>query len=161
MDKKVLGLIVVIICCIIGIFLTVPKEQDKTCEEAPIQFVKVKDGHFYIGDKEYRYVGTNFWYGAILASEGLGGNRERLKKELDLMQEIGITNIRVLVGGDGKGEFDYQIKPTLQTAPGVYNDTILQGLDYLIADLERRNMKAVLYLNNSWEWSGGFGVYLE
>ena len=161
MDKKVLGLIVVIICCIIGIFLTVPKEQDKTCEEAPIQFVKVKDGHFYIGDKEYRYVGTNFWYGAILASEGLGGNRERLKNELDLMQEIGITNIRVLVGGDGKGEFDYQIKPTLQTAPGVYNDTILQGLDYLIADLERRNMKAVLYLNNSWEWSGGFGVYLE
>ena len=40
------------------------------------QFVTVRDGHFYIGDKEYRYVGTNFWYGAILASEGQGSNRD-------------------------------------------------------------------------------------
>lgn len=126
-----------------------------------MEYVTVKDGHFYIGEKEYRYVGTNFWYGAILASEGLGGNRERLKKELDLMQEVGINNIRVLVGGDGVGEFDYQIKPTLQYEPGVYNDTILRGLDYLMSDLEKRNMKAVLYLNNAWEWSGGFGVYLN
>ena len=118
-------------------------------------FVTVKDGHFYIGDKEYRYVGTNFWYGAILASEGQGGNRDRLQKELDLMQEVGINNIRVLVGGDGTGELDYQIEPTLQTAPGVYNDTILQGLDFLMAELEKRDMKCVLYLNNAWEWSGG------
>ena len=161
MNKKVLGLIIVIIICIIGI-IVLPKKQDTMKEqETTPQYVTVKDGHFYIGDKEYRYVGTNFWYGAILASEGVGGNRERLKKELDLMQEIGITNIRVLVGGDGEGNLDYQIKPTLQTAPGVYNDTILQGLDYLMADLEKRNMKAVLYLNNAWEWSGGFGIYLE
>ena len=125
------------------------------------QFVTVKDGRFYIGDKEYRYVGTNFWYGAILASEGQGGNRERLQKELDLMQEVGINNIRVLVGGDGTGELDYQIEPTLQIAPGVYNDTILRGLDFLMAELEKREMKCVLYLNNAWEWSGGFGVYLE
>lgn len=125
------------------------------------EYVTVKDGKFWIGDKEYRYVGANFWYGAILASEGQGGDRDRLSKELDLMQEVGINNIRVLVGGDGMGEPDYQIKPTLQTEPGVYNDTILQGLDYLMCELERRNMKVVLYLNNAWEWSGGFGQYLE
>lgn len=124
-------------------------------------FVKVADGRFVIDNQEYRYVGTNFWYGAILGSEGRGGDRERLTKELDLMQQIGINNIRVLVGGDGTGDFDYQIKPTLQTEPGVYNDTILQGLDYLMAELEKRDMKAVLYLNNAWEWSGGFGKYLE
>ncbi len=49
----------------------------------------------------------------------------------------------------------------MQTAPGVYNDTLLRGLDYLIADLEKRGMKAVIYLNNAWEWSGGFSTYLE
>jgi len=131
-----------------------------TTESAP-EFVTVKDGKFFLGDKEYRYVGANFWYGAILASEGQGGNRDRLAKELDLMQEVGINNIRVLVGGDGMGEPAYQIKPTLQPEPGVYNDTILQGLDYLMAELEKRDMKVVLYLNNAWEWSGGFGQYLE
>jgi len=125
------------------------------------EFVTVRDGKFYIGEQEYRYVGTNFWYGAILASEGQGGDRDRLSRELDLMQDVGINNIRVLVGGDGYGEPEYQIKPTLQYEPGVYNDTILKGLDYLMTELEKRDMKVVLYLNNAWEWSGGFGKYLE
>ena len=36
------------------------------------QFVIVKDGHFEKDGKPYYYVGTNFWYGAILGSEGQG-----------------------------------------------------------------------------------------
>lgn len=125
------------------------------------EFVRVENGQFMIGDSVYKFIGTNFWYGAILASEGRGGDRERLNKELDLLQSLGIDNLRILVGGDGDEDTPSHIKPVLQTAPGVYNDTILDGLDYLMAELEKRNMKAVLYLNNSWEWSGGYGTYLE
>lgn len=138
-------------------------------------FVRVKDGRFYVGNETYRYVGANFWYGAILASEGQGGDRQRLRRELDAMQKVGINNLRVLVGAEAVESVDADvvgpngerrpgashIKPVLQTAPGVYNDTLLRGLDYLMAELERRHMKAVLYLNNAWEWSGGFGAYLE
>ena len=124
-------------------------------------FVTVKDGEFYIGEKPYRYVGTNFWYGAILASEGRGGDRARLEAELDSLQAIGIGNLRILVGGDGPDGVPTRIEPTLQPQAGVYNDTILRGLDYLLCRLEERGMKAVLYLNNSWEWSGGYGCYLE
>lgn len=164
MTKKTFVSAIIAILAIGSIISIVVMHSNKSNNESnteKAEFVTVKDGHFYIGDKEYRYVGTNFWYGTILASEGQGGNRERLEKELDLMQEIGITNIRVLVSGDGEGNLNYQIKPVLQSEPGVYNDTILQGLDYLMADLEKRNMKAVLYLNNAWEWSGGFGIYLK
>ena len=143
--KRVLSFIVVMVCS-----LTVSA-----------QYVTVRDGRFYDSGKEYRYVGTNFWYGAILASEGRGGNRKRLHEELDLMQRVGIDNVRVLVGGDGREGLASHIEPVLQTAPGVYNDTLLVGLDYLLAELERRNMKAVLYFNNAWEWSGGYGAYLE
>lgn len=114
-----------------------------------------------VGDAPYEYVGANFWYGAILGSEGRGGNRERLLHELDLLQANGIDNLRVLVGGDGAENIPSHIMPVLQTAPGVYNDTILDGLDFLMAELERRDMKAVLFLNNAWEWSGGYGTYLE
>lgn len=124
-------------------------------------FVKVRDGRFFIGDKEYRYVGTNFWYGAILASEGQGGNRKRLLKELDDMKDIGIDNVRVLIGGDGRDSIPSHIAPKLQTQPGVYNDTILKGLDYLLVELEKRDMRAILYFNNAWEWSGGYGAYLD
>lgn len=124
-------------------------------------FVRVENGEFRLGDSAYRYMGANFWYGAILASEGEGGDRLRLDAELDTLQAMGIDNLRILVGGDGKADNAWQIRPTLQRAPGEYNDTLLRGLDYLLDCLERRGMHAVLYLNNAWEWSGGYGTYLE
>ena len=126
-----------------------------------MEIVKIRDGKFYRGVEEYRFIGANFWYGAALASEGQGGDRERLAKELDLMQEVGINNVRVLVGGEGPDTVASHVVPVLQPEPGVYNDTLLRGLDYLIAELEKREMTAVLFLNNSWEWSGGYGAYLE
>ena len=124
-------------------------------------FVQVKGGHFVRDGIPYYYVGTNFWYGAILGSEGQGGNRARLCKELDRMRAMGIDNLRILVGSDGQRGIKTKVEPTLQEAPGVYNDTILAGLDYLLMEMEKRRMVAVLYLNNSWEWSGGYGYYLE
>ena len=128
---------------------------------ASAQFITVSDGHFVRDGKPYYYVGTNFWYGAILGSEGQGGDRQRLAKELDLMKRMGIDNLRILVGSDGERGVTTKVEPTLQVQPGVYNDTILAGLDYLLQEMGKRRMVAVLYLNNSWEWSGGYGFYLQ
>ena len=133
--------------------------QQKQTEKQ--DFVRVENGHFVRDGKPYYYVGTNFWYGAILGSEGQGGDRERLCKELDEMKRMGIDNLRILVGSDGQRGVKTKVEPTLQEAPGVYNDTILAGLDYLLQEMGKREMVAVLYLNNSWEWSGGYGFYLE
>lgn len=128
---------------------------------APSPFVRQQAGQFLLNGKTYSYIGTNLWYGAILGSKGQGGNRERLCAELDTLAALGITNLRILVGSDGEQGVLTKVEPTLQIAPGVYNDTILDGLDFLLAEMGKRNMKAVLYLNNSWEWSGGYGFYLE
>ena len=124
-------------------------------------FVERQGAGFVLDGKEYRYVGTNFWYGAILGSEGQGGDRARLCRELDKLHELGLDNLRILVGSDGRRGVKTKVEPTLQEAPGIYNDTILAGLDYLLQQMGERGMKAVLYLNNSWEWSGGYGYYLE
>lgn len=134
------------------------------CAPKPAEhsFIKVNaEGQFVRDGKPYYFVGTNFWYGAILGSEGEGGNRERLHKELDFLKSIGINNLRVLVGADGENGIKTRVEPSLQVAPGVYNDTILAGLDYFMNELRERDMTAVLYLNNSWEWSGGYSVYLQ
>lgn len=131
-----------------------------TPEEVSTPFIQVKNGQFIRNGQPYYYIGANFWYGAILASEGTGGNRERLHGELDSLKAIGVDNLRILVGSDGKRGVPTKVEPTLQEAPGVYNDTILAGLDYLLAEMEKRDMVAVLYLNNSWEWSGGYSQYL-
>ena len=134
------------------------------CTPEPVgtSFITVSpDGQFMRYGKPYYYVGANFWYGAILGSEGEGGNRKRLHKELDFLKSIGVDNLRVLVGADGENGVKTRVEPSLQTAPGVYNDTILDGLDYFMNELRRRDMTAVLYLNNSWEWSGGYSMYLQ
>ena len=127
----------------------------------PSPFVTVRDGQFCRDGKPYTYIGTNFWYGPILASEGQGGDFARLTRELDTLKALGLENLRVLVGGDGPDGVFSRVEPTLQKAPGVYNDTLLRGLDRFLVELGKRNMQAVLYLNNSWEWSGGYGQYLE
>lgn len=138
-------------CVLGGLFLSCSNDD----------FVKQNNGHFEVDGKPYYYIGTNFWYGAMLGSSGQGGDRERLCRELDFMNSIGITNLRVLVGADGPDGPPSKVRPALQTAPGVYNDTIFEGLDFFLSELGKRKMYAVLFLNNSWDWSGGYGQYLE
>ncbi len=109
----------------------------------------------------YRFIGANMWYAPILASKGQGGDRKRLKAELDNLQELGVNNLRILVGADAGSRNANTVQPYLQYADGTLNDTLLEGLDYLLRELERREMYAVLYLNNAWDWSGGYGHYLK
>ena len=116
---------------------------------------------FIKNGKPYHYIGTNMWYASVLGSEGEGGNRERLCNELDHLKSIGVTNLRILTGPDAGSVLANPAKPYLQTAPGVLNDTILKGLDFVIAELDKRGMDAVIYLNNAWDWSGGYGFYLK
>ena len=96
---------------------------------------------FIKNGKPYHYIGTNMWYASVLGSEGEGGNRERLCRELDHLKSIGVTNLRILTGPDAGSALANPAKPYLQTAPGVLNDTILQGLDFVIAELEKREQE--------------------
>lgn len=121
--------------------------------------ITVKDGRFYKGNQSYYFVGTNYWYGPIIAAKN-GGDRERLIRELDFMDSLGIDNLRILVGAES-GTEEYQLKTTLQPEQGIYNDNLLDGLDFLLAEMAKRKMYAVLYLNNNWIWSGGMSAYLK
>ena len=110
----------------------------------------------------YRFCGTNMWYATLLARKGDTGNRERLHRELDRLQAMGIDNLRILVGADElPGTTAHTVTPCLQDANGRLDKKALEALDYLLAELERRHMVAVLYLNNAWDWSGGYAAYLR
>lgn len=124
-------------------------------------FVRVSDGHFVRDGKPYYFVGTNLWYAPILASEGQGGDRARLGRELDRLHAMGVDNLRILVGADAGSDSVNHVRPYLQERPGVLNDTLLRGLDYLLVEMDKRDMVGVFYLTNSWDWSGGYGYYLK
>lgn len=125
------------------------------------EFARVENARFVIPYASSYFVGANFWYGALLAAEGPNADRDRLCRELDRMKRSGITNLRILVGSEGSEGVVSKVEPILQTAPGIYNEKALDGLDFLLAELGKRRMYAVLYLTNSWEWSGGYSQYLE
>lgn len=123
------------------------------------EFVSVWDDTFYLQGEPYYFVGTNFWYGAYLGSPGETGDRERLLRELDILSSNGVTNLRILAASESS-KLIMSLHPTFQTAPGEYSEELLQGLDFLLMEMSRRNMKAVIFLNNYWQWSGGMSQYV-
>ena len=127
-------------------------------EAAPDRFVSVVDGQFYRYGTPYYFTGTNYWYGPLLGATDAG--KQRLTQELDQLKQYGITNLRVLVGAEGSVG-NAVIKPALQPEQGKYNADLLKGLDVLIAEMDKRDMIAVLYMNNNWIWSGGYSQYLS
>jgi mannan endo-1,4-beta-mannosidase len=124
-------------------------------------FVTVNGSSFEAGGQPYYYIGVNYWYGAIIASQGEYGDRERLLRELDHLGSIGVNNLRVLVGAEGPDNEPFRVTPALLLSPGEYSDELLDGLDFLLAEMKKRGQYAVLYLNNSWDWSGGYAQYLS
>lgn len=123
-------------------------------------FVRVEGTHFVLDGKPYRFAGANFWYGAYLGAPGERGDRARLVAELDQLKDAGIDNLRVLAMSEASG-FKRGVRPAVMAAPGQYDETLLQGIDFLLDEMARRDMKAVLYLNNFWQWSGGMSQYVS
>lgn len=127
-------------------------------------FVKRNGLNFTINEKPYNYIGANYWYGALLALPANGeSGKQRLQKELDFLVSKGVTNLRVLTSAEGLGLLNgfNRVEPPLQPELGKFNEDVLKGLDYLLNEMSKRNMKAVLYLSNNWEWSGGFLQYIN
>ncbi len=121
-------------------------------------FVSTDGIHFKLNGETYRYVGANIWYGAYLGSLAVFGNRARLIKELDDLKALGVVNLRVL-GSSELSPLINSLDPAFSNKPGDYNSDLLTGLDFLLAEMGKRDMKAVLYLTNFWEWSGGMVTY--
>jgi mannan endo-1,4-beta-mannosidase len=121
-------------------------------------YVQVRGTQFFLEGKPYYFTGTNFWYGCYLGSTGQTGNRERLLRELDRLQSSGITNLRILGASEASASSD-AITPAIQISPGIYNDSLLIGLDFLLSEMNKRNLHAVIFLNNFWTWSGGMNQY--
>ena len=126
-------------------------------------FVKVKGHQLYLNEKPYYFVGANYWYGGLLGlSKDERRGAERLRKELDFLRAQGVTNLRLLAGAEGSGMINgvRRVGPPLQPKQGEFDESVLDGLDLVLYEMGKRGLKAVVFLSNNWEWSGGFQQYL-
>jgi len=122
-------------------------------------FVQTEKGNFILDNKAYTYIGTNYWYAAFVSMDQKG--KERIVRELDFLKEAGVLNLRLMASGEGPKTEPFRITPTLQESVGDWNENVLVGLDFVLAEMGRRNMKGVLCLNNFFYWSGGMAQYVS
>jgi mannan endo-1,4-beta-mannosidase len=123
-------------------------------------FVRVRNSRFELGGKPYYYVGTNLWFGCYLSDPALPGGRQRMIRELDRLQRIGADNIRLLAGSE-TSPLAGAISRGITRAPEDWDEALLQGLDFCLAEMAKRNMRAILFVSNYWQWSGGFAQYVR
>jgi len=127
---------------------------------AAAAFVRRKGMRLERQGQPYRYGGTNMWYAAYLGAAAPVGDADRLRRELDMLAAMGVRNLRILASSE-LSPLKNSLRPTFRDAGAAYNDALLRGLDGALAEMAKRQMTAVLYLTNFWEWSGGMMTYLS
>lgn len=82
--------------------------------------------------------GMQMWYAPLLATKGSFENKERLKTELDSLKTLGVNCISVMpnVQMDSKSKAFVSSKSM--------SDKELQGLDYVLNELQQRGMRAIV-----------------
>lgn len=131
-----------------------------TAAASPPGFVTRDGMGLRIDGRPYRFVGANAWYLAWLGADADFGDRARLERELDVLAGDGVTNLRIAASAE-LSPLKNSVRPAFRDRGPDYNETLLVGLDRALAGIGRRDMKAVLYLTNFWEWSGGMMTYLS
>ncbi|MEN0035627.1 MAG: mannanase [Cellvibrio sp.] len=154
--KKITALFV----CLAASLLLMACVFNSDPKPASESFVKVSGVKFQKDGEPYYIAGTNMWYAAYLGSPSKVGDRARLAKELDTLKSIGVNNLRVLAVSE-KSDINSAVKPATTNGFGNYDESLLQGLDYLLVELAKRDMTVVLYFNNFWQWSGGMTQYMS
>ena len=124
------------------------------------EFVSIRNARFELRGKPYFYVGANMWFGCYAGDAALPGGRARLVRELDRLQSMGVTNIRLLAGSE-TSPLVGSIPRGITRSPHDWDEQLLGGLDFCLAEMARRKMHAILFLSNYWQWSGSFAQYVR
>lgn len=118
------------------------------------KFISVENIHFKLADKNYFYAGTNTYYLMVYAAD------KNLRKDVDEVLEktakMGLKVIRTWAFNDGKNQWN-----ALQTSPGVYQEYVFQGLDYILHKADSLGFRVILPLVNNWDDYGGMNQYVK
>src|ERR1041384_1696620 len=127
------------------------------------QFVRQRGGHFVIGQRPFRFVGSNvsMMYG--------DEDRERMPETLRFAAQAGIQVVRVWAFGEGgpndvKPMADFEDWPRnhpFRLAPGQWNEEAFVHLDKVIAEAAKNKIYVQLCLTNWWRDTGGVTQYLR
>jgi mannan endo-1,4-beta-mannosidase len=116
-------------------------------------FITVKDGHFYDGDKPWRYVGTNNYYLNHIDDK----TRDSIYTDA---RALGMKVMRVWAFGEGvekpKEQMqDWEKRRYFTLGPGKYDEDNLKHFDSLLASAGKHGIRLIVGLANNWADYGG------
>lgn len=117
-------------------------------------WVMVNGNRFWKDAGVFHYAGTNCYYLMVYAADP--ALRPYVDEVLEDAKEMRLTVVRTWAFNDGAGEWN-----ALQTAPGVYDETVFQGLDYVVDKARQLGLHLILPLVNNWDDYGGMNQYVE
>eukprot|EP01025_Chloroclados_australasicus_P069154 TRINITY_DN9707_c0_g2_i4.p1 TRINITY_DN9707_c0_g2~~TRINITY_DN9707_c0_g2_i4.p1 ORF type:complete len:782 (+),score=75.98 TRINITY_DN9707_c0_g2_i4:107-2347(+) len=123
------------------------------------EFVRSEGGKFWLGCNQFAYVGVNTWDLMDIARYPwrLGEVDERL----DALNNAGLTVGRIWGFSLGKGPTEEERSVRLQLTPGVYNETVFVGLDYVLHAAQLRNIKLIVSIEDFWLSIGKYGNWSD
>lgn len=122
--------------------------------------LEVRGRRFYRDDAPFFMAGMNYWAATTLAREGDHAGWDRVRRDLDALQALGINVIRTMGATEGPDSEPWRIVPSIQSREGYYDPAGVAGVLRLADELRRRGLYAIVMLNNFWPWSGGMAQYL-
>lgn len=125
--------------------------------KAPInssEFVTTDGINFVLKGKDFYYVGTNCYYLMVHAADS--NLRKHVDEIFDDAAAMGLKIIRTWCFNDGAEQWN-----ALQTFPGVYEEQIFKGLDYVLAKASAVGIRLILVFVNNWKDYGGMQKYIQ
>nr|CAB3448018.1 unnamed protein product [Digitaria exilis] len=116
-------------------------------------FARANGTRFTLAGRPFYSNGFNAYWLMYMASDP-AADRSKATAELEEAARLGATLVRTWAFADG----GYR---ALQVSPGVYNEDVFRGLDYVTAEAKKRGVHLILSLVNNWDAYGGKKQYVQ
>ncbi|XP_031498989.1 mannan endo-1,4-beta-mannosidase 6-like isoform X2 [Nymphaea colorata] len=125
------------------------------CEELEDEewaMVGRKGSQFVVNSRPFYVNGFNTYWLMIFAVDA--STRGKVSEIFQQASSVGLSVCRTWAFNDGGWR-------ALQKSPGVYDEDVFKGLDFVISEAKRYKIRLILSLSNNWEAYGGKAQYVK
>ncbi|CAA0827134.1 Mannan endo-1-4-beta-mannosidase 7 [Striga hermonthica] len=115
-------------------------------------FVGTRGSQFVLNGRPLYFNGFNAYWLMYMGSDN--STRDKVTDTFEEASKYGMNVARTWAFSDG----GYR---ALQTSPGLYNEDMFKGLDFVVSEAKRHGIYLILTLVNNWEGFGGKRQYVQ
>ena len=106
--------------------------------------LEVRGKRFYREGAPFFIAGMNHWAATTLARDGDAAGWDRVRRDLDALQSLGINVVRTMGATEGPDSEPLRIVPSIQPREGHYEPAGVAGILRLAEELRRRGLYAIV-----------------